>query len=124
VIDHLGLQQPFEPPVPAEPFADLPNVLKLAVHDNIAIKVSGACTLSHEHYPYNDIWDPLGRLFDAFGFGRCMWGTDWTRATALLSYQEGVDAFRVTDRLSDSDRAALMGDTLARIYKWAPGRPA
>ena len=25
VIDHLGLQQPFEPPPPAEPFADLPK---------------------------------------------------------------------------------------------------
>ena len=25
VIDHLGLQQPFEPPPPAQPFADLPK---------------------------------------------------------------------------------------------------
>ena len=30
VIDHLGLQQPFEPPTPAEPWADLPKVLELA----------------------------------------------------------------------------------------------
>jgi hypothetical protein len=22
-----------------------------------------------------------GRIFDAFGFDRCMWGTDWTRAS-------------------------------------------
>ena len=42
-----------------------------------------------------------------------MWGTDWTRAVALLTYEQGVEAFRVTDRLSDSDRAALMGGTLA-----------
>ena len=125
VIDHLGLQQPFEPPVPADPFADLPKVLKLAAHDNITIKISGACTLSHQPFPYKDIWDPLARIFDAFGFDRCMWGTDWTRAIALLAYQQGVDAFRVTDRLSDSDRAALMGGTLARVYGWSPsGRRA
>ena len=125
VIDHLGLQQPFEPPVPADPFADLPKVLKLAAHDNITIKISGACTLSHQPFPYKDIWDPLARIFDAFGFERCMWGTDWTRAIALLTYQQGVDAFRVTDRLSDSDRAALMGGTLARVYGWSPsGRRA
>ena len=55
VIDHLGLQQPFEPPAPALPFADLPKVLALAAHDNIAIKISGACTLSHEPFPYRDI---------------------------------------------------------------------
>ena len=62
--------------------------------------------------------DPLARIFDAFGFGRCMWGTDWTRAIGLLTYEQGVEAFRVTDRLSHNDRALLMGETLQQIYKW------
>ena len=122
VIDHLGLPQPHEPPAPAQPFADLPNLLALAAHDNVAVKISGACTLSHEAFPYRDIWDPLGRIFDAYGFNRCMWGTDWTRAVGLLTYGQGVEAFRVTDRLSDGDRAALMGETLARVYKWSPSK--
>jgi L-fuconolactonase len=120
VIDHLGLEQPREPPPPAEPFADLPKLLALAPHDNIAVKISGACTLSREPFPYTDIWEPLGRVFDAFGFDRCMWGTDWTRAVGMLTYEQGVEAFRVTDRLSDTDRAALMGQTLQQIYNWPP----
>jgi predicted TIM-barrel fold metal-dependent hydrolase len=120
VIDHLGLQQPFAPPAPKEPWAELPKVLALAAYPNVAIKISGACTLSHEPFPYRDIWDPLRRIFDAFGFDRCLWGTDWTRATALLTYQQGVDAFRMSDRLSDSERAALMGGALSRVYKWSP----
>lgn len=122
VIDHLGLQQPFEPPASAEPFADLPQLLDLAAHDNIMVKITGACTLSHQPFPYNDLWDPLWRIFDAFGFDRCMWGTDWTRAVALLTYKQGVEAFHVTDRLSDSDRAALMGETLQRVYNWSPSQ--
>lgn len=122
VIDHLGLQQPFEPPPPAQPFAELPKLLALAPHRNVAVKITGACTLSHEPFPYNDIWDPLRRIFDAFGIDRCMWGTDWTRAVRLLTYQQGVDAFRDSDRLSDADRAALMGGTLQRIYRWAPSK--
>jgi L-fuconolactonase len=122
VIDHLGLQQPFEPPAPGQPWADLPKVLALAEYDNVAIKISGACTLSHEPFPYKDIWDPLGRIFDAFGFKRCLWGTDWTRAVKLLTYEQGVEAFRVTDRLSDSDRAALMGGSLTRVYNWSPSK--
>src|SRR5260370_25275686 len=48
VLDHLGLQQPFEPPPPREPFAELPNVLKLAACPHVAIKTTGACTLSRE----------------------------------------------------------------------------
>jgi predicted TIM-barrel fold metal-dependent hydrolase len=120
VIDHLGLQQPFEPPPPAQPFAALPNVLKLAAHPNVAIKITGACTLSREAFPYNDIWDALGRIVDAFGIDRCMWGTDWTRAVGLLTYQQGVDAFRGTDRLTDADKAMLMGGTLHRVYRWSP----
>jgi len=122
VIDHLGLQQPFEPPAPAAPWAELPKLLGLAAHDNIVVKISGACTLSHQPFPYKDIWDPLGRIFDAFSFDRCMWGTDWTRAVGLLTYKEGVEAFRVTDRLSDSERAALMGQTLQKVYDWAPAK--
>jgi hypothetical protein len=51
-----------------------------------------------------------------------MWGTDWTRAIALLTYKEGVDAFRTTDRLSESERVALMGGTLTKIYRWSPSK--
>ena len=120
VIDHLGLEQPFDPPAPPEPFADLPKLLELAAHDNVAVKITGACTLSREPYPYEDLWDPLRRVFDAFGFDRCLWGTDWTRAVNLLTYEQGVTPFRLTDRLSDDERADLMGGALQRIYNWAP----
>jgi predicted TIM-barrel fold metal-dependent hydrolase len=123
VIDHLGLNQPFHPPVPAEPWGDLPKVLALANFSNTRIKISGACTLSHEPFPYNDIWPPILKVIEAFGIDRCMWGTDWTRAMEFLSYKQGVDAFRNTQRLSDSDKAKLMGGSLEKIYKWAPSRP-
>ena len=120
IIDHLGLAQPFDPPPPDEPFADLPNVLSCAELDNVAIKISGAGTLSHAGFPYSDIWEPLHRIFDAYGLERCLWGTDWTRAVNLLTYEQGVKAFRLTDTLSDSDREILMGGSLANIYKWTP----
>ena len=110
------------PPPPKEPWHELPLLLDLAKHPNVVVKITGACTLSHEKFPYRDIWDPLGRIFDAFTLDRCMWGTDWTRAVALLTYKEGVDAFRVTDRLSDSDREILMGGSLQKIYGWSPAK--
>ncbi len=125
VIDHLGIQQPFEPPVPAEPFKSLPAVLELARSENVAIKITGACTLSRQGAPFDDIWDAVGQLLDAYGVERCLWGTDWTRATELITYADGVEAFTqsryLADRLDSAERALLMGGTLERIYRWAPG---
>lgn len=118
VIDHLGLLQPAEPPPPAEPWADLPKLLALASHENVRVKISGACTLSREPFPYNDIWEPIMRIIDAFGLDRCMWGTDWTRTIGMLTYAQAVAPFRDTSRLTDSDKAQLMGGTLEKVYKW------
>ena len=118
VVDHLGLEQPFHPPAPKEPWVELPKLLALAPHKNIVVKISGACTLSHEPFPYKDIRQPVSKILDTFGLDRCMWGTDWTRAVNVLTYKQGVDAFLAKDWLSDSDRATLMGGSLTKIYGW------
>ncbi len=120
IIDHLGIMQPHVPPAAPQPWADLPKVLALAKRPNAVIKVSGACTLSHKPYPYADIWDPLARVFDAWGFDRCLWGTDWTRAYAVVNLEQAVEPFRLTDRLSDSERAMLMGGACVKAYGWSP----
>jgi len=30
------------------------------------------------------------------GFERCLWGTDWTRAFAVVNYERAVEPFRQT----------------------------
>src|SRR5262249_40110200 len=75
---------------------------------------------SQRPYPFPDIWDPLARIFDAWGFERCLWGTDWTRAFAVVNYEQAVEPFVKTDRLSDTDRAMLMGGACAKAYGWSP----
>ena len=122
IVDHLGLLQPRVPPAPAEPWADLPKIVELAKRPNAVIKVSGACTLSKQPYPFPDIWDPLQRVFDAWCFERCLWGTDWTRAFAVVNYEQAVKPFLETTRLSESERAMLMGGACAKAYGWSPKR--
>jgi predicted TIM-barrel fold metal-dependent hydrolase len=124
IIDHLGILQPRVPPAPPQPWASLPKVLELARRKNAVIKVSGACTLSKEPYPFPDIWDPLARVFDAWSIDRCLWGTDWTRAAAVVSYEQGVRPFLETSRLSESERATLMGGACAKAYRWEPKKGA
>ena len=120
IIDHLGILQPRTPPAPPETWADLPKVLELAKRPNAVIKISGACTLSREPYPFSDIWEPLARIFDAWGFERCLWGTDWTRAFAVVNYEQAVKPFVETTRLSETERAMLMGGACAKAYRWSP----
>ena len=120
IIDHLGILQPQTPPAPPKPWAELSKVLELASRQNTVIKISGACTLSNMGYPFPDIWDPLARVFDAWGLDRCLWGTDWTRAFAVVDYEQAVEPFRLTDRLTESERATLMGGACARAYGWKP----
>jgi len=108
------------PPAPPQPWTDLSKVLELARRPNTVIKVSGACTLSREPYPFPDIWDPLARVFDAWGFDRCLWGTDWTRAFAVVNYEQAVEPFLKAGRLSDTERAMLMGGACAKAYGWSP----
>src|ERR1700724_2300071 len=120
IIDHLAILQPRTPPAPPQPWADLPKVLDLAKRKNAGIKVSAACTLSREPYPFPDIWNPLARVFDAWGFERCLWGTDWTRAYAVVNYEQAVEPFLKTSRLSNTERAMLMGGACAGAYGWSP----
>jgi hypothetical protein len=57
-----------------------------------------ACTLSREPYPVPNIWDPLARVFDAWGLERCLWGIDWTRAVAVVDDERAVEQFVKTDQ--------------------------
>ncbi|MSQ63291.1 MAG: amidohydrolase [Betaproteobacteria bacterium] len=121
ILDHLGIMQPRTPDaLSPQPWADLPKVLDLAKRKNVVIKVSGACTLSQKPYPFPDIWEPLARVFDAWGFQRCLWGTDWTRAFAVVNYEQAVEPFRLTDRLGNDEKAMLMGGACAKAYGWSP----
>ena len=54
------------------------------------------------------------------GVSIAAWGTDWTRAFAVVNYEQAVEPFRRTERLTDSERAMLMGGACAQAYGWSP----
>jgi L-fuconolactonase len=51
-----------------------------------------------------------------------LWGTDWTRAFAVVNYnyEQAVEPFLKTDRLSDTERAMLMGGACTKAYGSSP----
>jgi hypothetical protein len=75
--------------------ADLPKVLELARRPNAVIKVSGACTLSREPYPFPDIWDRLPAcLMPGVSIAVC--GARTGRAFAVVNYEQAVEPFLKT----------------------------
>jgi hypothetical protein len=38
----------------------------------------------------------------------------------VVNYEQAVEPFRLTDRISASERAMLMGEACARAYRWKP----
>ena len=120
IIDHLGIMQPSVPPAPPQPWADLPKVLELAQRPNAVIKVSGACTLSREPYPFQDIWDALARVFDAWGLDRCLWGTDWTRAVVNVNCLQDRADFNAVPVMHNFDGETGATRSSRHAANWMP----
>ena len=114
VLDHMA--RPGNRGGPAA-FADLDQMLALARHENVAVKVSSAPNYSAEPYPYADIHPYLRRIYEAFGARRMLWGSDLTRLRG--TYRACADLFRrALDFLSDEDRAWIMGGAAAAFLNW------
>ena len=76
LIDHMGRSGGTKDDAA---FANLPELLELARHPNVAVKLSGAPSYSSAAYPWRNIHGHIEQIFDAFGPHRSFWGTDITR---------------------------------------------
>jgi predicted TIM-barrel fold metal-dependent hydrolase len=114
IIDHLGRPSGTKD---AAAWGNLPELLALARHPNIAIKATGAPSYSSEAYPYRNIHGYLRQIYDAFGPQRMFWGTDITRMPC--SWRQCVTMF--TEELSwltGRDRDLVMGRALCAWLDW------
>lgn len=114
LIDHLGVS-PFLKD--DEAFETLPDLVALAKHPNVAVKLSGAPSNSSDDYPYKNIHDNMHRLFDAFGPNRCFWGTDLSRMPC--TYRQCVTMFtEELPWLTGGDLDLVMGRALCDWIGW------
>ncbi len=114
VIDHFGLDIRGKGP---KVFEDLPTVCALAKHPNVAVKASGAPSLSTEPYPFRDLHPQIRMLVGAFGPRRTFWGTDLTRMPC--SYRECIDLFtKELGWLKGEDLEWVMGRGVCEWLGW------
>jgi predicted TIM-barrel fold metal-dependent hydrolase len=132
IIDHIGVaQHPVSPPGTMS-WRTLPDLLALARYPNVAVKLCGAPLLSQQPYPFDDVWPHLARVFEAFGFERVMWASDYTRLRLAdlprgerprkrgLTYAESLDFLRRADKLSLEEKRLLLGGAARRLLNLPP----
>ena len=114
LIDHLGM--PLRQQDDAA-LANLPQLVALAKHPNVAVKATAAPGASSAAYPYRNIHGYLHAVYDAFGPERMFWGTDITRMPC--TWRQCVTLF--TEELSwltPQDKSLIMGQALCRWIGW------
>jgi len=129
IVDHIGVaQHPVSPPETMS-WRTFPDLLELARYPNVSVKLCGGPLLSDHPYPFEDIWPKLDQLFTAFGFGRVMWGSDYTRMRIAdlprgerprqrgLSYADSLNYLLRSDRIGLEDKQQLFGGTARRLLK-------
>ncbi len=113
-VDHLGLVRNATDDAA---FADLPLLLSLASHPNVAVKATSLPCYSTEPYPYTALHPYVRQVYDAFGPERIFWGSDVTRLTC--TYRECVTLVaEELDWLSPADKELIMGGAICNWLGW------
>jgi predicted TIM-barrel fold metal-dependent hydrolase len=107
------------PPVPGtiRP-EDVANLVKLARHPGIHVKLSAFYALGRRTPPYEDMLPLIKELVAAFGPERLMWGSDCPYQLASPhTYRASIAVIRDrVDGVSEEDREWLLRKTAERVF--------
>lgn len=114
IVDHMGLNSVLRGK-PLGPSVD--DVVKLARHKNVAVKVSALPCYVDEPYPFSTLHPLVRRVVDVFGPQRCFWGTDLSHLPC--PYKQVVTLFTEEMKsLSTTELEWIMGRGLAEWLNW------
>ncbi len=90
---------------------------RLADQPNIHTKFSGLGTFIRRNDP-NHIADIVGETVEIFGYGRCIWGSNFPVEKIWTDYASIVDAIKAALQSAPADgRRAVLHDNAAALYK-------
>ena len=100
-----------------ESYKNLPQLIALARHPNIAVKATGQAGYALDNYPFRSIHPHLRQVYDAFGPQRMFWGTDITRMPC--SWRQCVTLFtEELPWLTGHDLELVMGRAFCDCIGW------
>lgn len=114
IVDHMGLNSALR----GKPLdSSVDDVVKLARHKNLAVKVSALPCYVDEPYPFPTLHPLVRRVVDAFGPQRCFWGTDLSHLPC--PYKQVVTLFTEEMKsLTATELEWIMGRGIAQWLRW------
>ena len=117
VLDHIA--KPFIRTGALSPWRE--QIQELARHPHVLCKVSGMVTeADHQSWGMDDFIPFLDVVFEAFGVGRLMFGSDWPVCLLAGSYARVVglleEYVRTRTSLGSAEAQGLWGPNAARFY--------
>jgi predicted TIM-barrel fold metal-dependent hydrolase len=96
-------------------FASWSDVLALATFPNAYVKIANVPELSRRPFPYDDLTSRLREIYDAFGPGRVIWGSNYPPSKAAATYAHSVRYVDEIPFMSDAEKADFMGGTIMAL---------
>jgi predicted TIM-barrel fold metal-dependent hydrolase len=114
IVDHMGVPRASKG---EGSYRNMPQLLALARHPNIAVKATGQAGYAADVYPFRSIHAHLRQVFDSFGPRRMFWGTDITRMPC--SWRQCVTLFtEELPWLAGDDLELVMGRAFRDWIGW------
>jgi len=100
--------------------SELDQLLALAKHERVTVKLSAYYALGKKAAPYTDLGPMIRQLLDAFGAERLMWATDCPyQVQNSHTYRASIDLIRdpaLLDFLGETDRQWILRKTAERVF--------
>ena len=91
--------------------------IALARNKNVYVESGGLTWLFHkEFYPYPSAIDAIITARDICGMDKLMWGSDYPRTMADITYIMAVRFIEETNKLTASEKDAFLGGNAMRFY--------
>ncbi len=90
----------------------------LATFENVHCKISGMVTEADwSNWKADDFFPYLNELFESFGAGRLMYGSDWPVCLLAATYDQQLEIVQqYITRLTNNEKLLVMGENARRFY--------